>query len=428
MPATIRFTPEFIKSCEELWRDGFNKGVNGEDDYPDFKTFFSGKENKIKEEPSYAELEQKPFDSSKCEARVEKFGYAIQCTRSPFGGGCLCKTHQNMLDKLPEGKDIRYGRFNQPRPDKTLDKGEPIKWGPKKTRNKDSSKTEVKPKLKMPEMRDYLVNHIPSEDFRGLKKKELTELYLKVKERENASPKSSSSEEENTEDQTETRVQESTSEEQLEEQPKESTSEEKPEEQLEEPIAEVEEKHSEEQPEEKPEQPEEKPEQPEEKPEEKPEEPISEVEEKHPEEQHEEQPEEKQEKVEDDGKGTGLKLEPYKPNSIREYKELFDKLGLDYSNLKGRRAYSQAYDDYLREQEDEKTQPMSSDDEDDDELQEDTNSYDEISYEGVSYLEDEDSGKIYNLKHQCVAKWNSDSDEFIWESDECKNAHENECN
>jgi len=406
MPATIRFTPEFIKACEELWRDGFNKGVNGEDDFPDFKTFFSGKENKIKEEPSYAELEKLPFNSSKCEARVEKFGYAIQCTRSPFGGGCLCKTHQNMLDKLPEGKDIRYGRFNQPRPDKTLDKGEPIKWGPKKTRIKNSSKTEVKPKLKMPEMRDYLVNHIPSEDFRGLKKKELTELYLKVKERENTSPKSSD-DEENTEDQS---VKDSPIPEQPQEQPEEPIPEEKPED----PIPE--EYTSEEQTEESTS-------------EEKPEESTLEeqTEGSTLEEKHIAEVEAKHSDVEDDGKGTGLKLEPHKPNSIKEYKELFDKLGLDYSNLKGRRAYSQAYDDYLREQENEKTQPLSSDDEDDDELQEDTNSYDEITYEGVSYLEDEDTGKIYNLKHQCVGKWNDDCDEFIWSSDEYKTAHENEC-
>ena len=27
------------------------------------------------------------------------------------------------FDKLPEGKDIPYGRFNKPRPDVTLDKG-----------------------------------------------------------------------------------------------------------------------------------------------------------------------------------------------------------------------------------------------------------------------------------------------------------------
>ena len=412
MPATIRFTPEFIKACEELWRDGYNKGVNGEDDYPDFKTFFSGKENKIKEEPSYAELEKLPFNPSKCEARVEKFGYAIQCTRSPFAGGCLCKTHQNMLDKLPEGKDIRYGRFNQSRPEKTLDKGEPIKWGPKKTRNKNSSKPEVKPKLKMPEMRDYLVNHIPAEDFRGLKKKELTELYLKVKERENISPKSSS-DDENTEDNS---VKSSPIPEQLEEKHEEN-SDEQPEEQSQEQS----EEKSEEQPDELSE------EKSEEQPDEQSDEQSEEQLEEKSEEQSQEQPEEKQQKVEDDGKGTGLKLEPYKPNSIKEYKELFDKLGLDYSTLKGRRAYSQAYDDYLKQQEDDKTQPLSSDDEDDDELQEDTNSYDEITYEGVSYLEDEETGKIYNLKHQCVGKWNDDCDEFIWSSEEHKNAHENEC-
>lgn len=397
--ATIRFTPDFIKACEEIWRDGFNKGVNGEDDYPDFKsffssfdfkTFFSSNDTKIKEEPSYAELEKKPFDPTRCEARIEKHGYAIQCTRSPLNGGCLCGLHQNMVNKLPEGKDIPYGRFNQPRPDITLDKGNPIKWGPKKTRNKDSSKVDVKPKLKVGDMRDYLSSRIPVVDFKDLKKKELTEVYLRVKEEENKTPKSSSSDEENTEDNSV----------------------------INSPIPEQPQEQSQEQPQEQSQ------EQSQEQTEEKPEEPIAEVKEKHSEEQPEEQTEEK---VEDDGKGTGLKLEPYKPNSIREYKELFDKLGLDYSNLKGRRAYSQAYDDYLRKQEDEKTQPLSSDDEDDDELKEDTNSYDEITYEGVSYLEDEETGKIYNLKHQCVGKWNDDCDEFIWSSDEYKNAHENEC-
>lgn len=398
--ATIRFTPDFIKACEEIWRDGFNKGVNGEDDFPDFKTFFSSFDfktlfssidTKIKQEPSYAELEKKPFDVTKCEARIEKHGYAIQCTRSPLNGGCLCGLHQNMVNKLSEGKDIPYGRFNQPRPDITLDKGNPIKWGPKNTRNKDSSKVDVKPKLKVGDMRDYLSSRIPVVDFKDLKKKELTEVYLRVKEEENKTPKSSSSDEENTEDNSV----------------------------INSPIPEQPQEQSQEQPQEQSQ------EQSQEQTEEKPEEPIAEVKEKHSEEQPEEQTEEK---VEDDGKGTGLKLEPYKPNSIREYKELFDKLGLDYSNLKGgKRAYSQAYDDYLRKQEDEKTQPLSSDDEDDDELKEDTNSYDEITYEGVSYLEDEDSGKIYNLKHQCVGKWNDDCDEFIWSSDEYKTAHENEC-
>ena len=384
--ATIRFTPEFIDACRELWRDGFNKGVSGEDDYPDFKSFFSSNDTKVKEEPSYAELEKKPFDSTRCEARIEKHGYAIQCTRSPLNGGCLCGLHQNMVNKLPEGKDIPYGRFNQPRPDVTLDKGNPIKWGPKNTRKKNTSKVDHKPKLKVGDMRDYLSSRIPIVDFKDLKKKELTEVYLKVKEEENKTPKSSSSDEENTDDNS------------VKSSPIPEQSEEKPEEQPEEQQGEYPQGQ-----EEQSQEPEEQSQEP------------------------EEQSEEKQGKVEDDGKGTGLKLEPYKPNSIKEYKELFDKLGLDYTNLKGRRAYSQAYDDYLRKQEDEKTQPLSSDDEDDDELQEDTNSYDEITYEGVSYLEDEETGNIYNLKHQCVGKWNDDCDEFIWSSEEYKTAHENEC-
>ena len=33
----------------------------------------------------------------------------------------------------------------------------------------------------------------------------------------------------------------------------------------------------------------------------------------------------------------------------------------------------------------------------DDDLEEDTSNYSEIDHDGVEYLEDEDSGKIYNL-------------------------------
>ena len=101
---------------------------------------------------------------------------------------------------------------------------------------------------------------------------------------------------------------------------------------------------------------------------------------------------------------------------------MFKELNIDTEGLKGIRAYKQAYDDYLKEKEGEKTEPMS--DEDDDELQEDKNTYDETDFEGVSYLEDEDSGKIYNLRHQHVGKWNSDFDNIVWVSEEFKIAHE----
>lgn len=365
MSSTIRFTPDFIKACESLWRDGFTKGVNGDDDFPDFKSFFKDTNTKIKEEPSYEEMEKLPFNPSKCEARVEKHGFAIQCTRSPFGVGCLCKTHQNMLDKLPEGKDIPYGRFNQPRPDITLDKGNPISWGPKKSRKKDSSKSDIKPKLKVGEMRDYLSSRIPVEDFRGLKKKELTEIFLKVKEKENSSPTSSDTK---SEDSPTTTQPEQSQEQEIQEQ------------------SEVQEQS----------------------------------EENNTESSQKENVENEISQKEDDGKGTGLSLVPETPKTVSDFKALFKELNIDTEGLKGIRAYKQAYDDYLKEKEGEKTEPLS----DDDELQEDNNTYDETDFEGVSYLEDEDSGKIYNLKHQHVGKWNSDFDNIIWVSEEFKIAHE----
>ena len=393
--STIHFTPEFINACEALWRDGFNKGVNGEDNFPDFKNFFIDANTKVKEEPSYEELEKLPFNPSKCEARVEKFGFAIQCTRTPFEFGCLCKTHQNMLDKLSQGKDIPYGRFNQPRPDVTLDKGNPIKWGPKKSRS-SNQKVSSQPKLKVAEMRDYLSSRIPVTDFRGLKKKELTELYLKVKDKENTSV--SSDEDENSSinspnNSPKIKSPENSSEQHVEQQ----------DEQGEEQLVEKPDERGEEQSIEKNEEPDEEPK-------------------GDPKEPEEEEPM-------DDGKGTGLKLEPVKPKSVPEFKKLFDSLGIDYSSLKGRNAYKQAYEDYLKEKEkvkeEEKTQPMSDEEQDDDELLEDKNSYIQITFEGIEYLEDEDSGNIYDLSGKNIAKWNEDSDDFIWNSEEARVAHEN---
>ena len=121
-------------------------------------------------------MEKAPFNPSKCEARLEKHGYGIQCTRSPFGNGCLCKTHQNLFDKLPEGKDLPYGRFNQPRPDVTLDNNKPIKWASRKSDHSRPAR-----RVKVSEMRDYLMNRIPIENFKGMKKKELKILYLEEK-------------------------------------------------------------------------------------------------------------------------------------------------------------------------------------------------------------------------------------------------------
>ena len=402
MPSsTIRFTPEFIKSCENIWRDGFTKSSSGVDDPPDFKSFFVN--DKIKAEPTFSEMENLPFNPCKCEARVEKHGFAIQCTRSPFEGRSLCKTHLKMFDKLPEGKDIPYGRFNKPRPDITLDKGNPINWGPKKSRKNSTSEVQNKPKLKVGEMRDYLSSRIPNTVFKSMKKKELTELYLSEKEKENSTPKSPSSDASGPDNS-------QVGHENHHEKTVEGTPEEKQEEDSEEQREGATEEQQGEVPEEKQE----------EVPEEKQEGDTGE--------KQEEDTEEKQEGTlegqQDDGTGVGLKLEISCPKTISEFKNLFKELNIDSANLKGKRQYKQAYDDYLKskleEEDEEKTQSMS----DEDELNEDMNTYDETTFDGVSYLEDEETGKIYNLKHQHVGKWNEDVDDIIWISEEFKTAHE----
>jgi len=393
MPSkTINFTPEFIKACEDLWRDGFNKGINGEDHHPDFKSFFSLTDDKSEE--SFEEMEKLPFNPHKCEARVEKYGHAIQCTRSKFGDGCLCKTHQNMFDKFGA---IRYGRFNEPRPENNLITNDPIKWGAKKTRvNKTQKKDTTSPKMKVGEMRDYLSSRVPVDDFRGLKKAELTELYLKVKDKENAS----SSEEENTP------VSQSQSEDNSEQSEQSEHS-----------------KHSEQSDEHRTEQ----------------KDLLGQTEQKdllgQTEQSEKDEPGISQgnnspssEKVEDDATGVGFHLQPSVPTTLSGYKALFKELSIDTDGLKGKRAYKEAYESYLKEkegaEEGEKTQPMSDDEDDIDDLQEDNNSYEEMTFEGVTYLEDEDSGKIYNPKHQHVGKWNEDVDDIIWSSEEFKSLHE----
>ena len=316
---------------------------------------------------SYEEMEKLPFNPLKCEARLEKHGYAIQCTRNPFEGGCLCKTHMNQLSKVHkecgEDKDLPYGRFNQSRPDVTLDKGNPISWGPKKGRSKSpKDKTSVVvPKLKVGEMRDYLATRVAVTAFRGMKKKELTALYMSEKSKEEATPPSSPGSDANS-SQVET-----SSDQVVEDQPNTPETEEVPKDET------------------------------------------------------------------DDGKGCGLHLEPLdSPKTVSDYRVLFDKLGIDYSDLKGRPAYQKAYTEYLKEKEEEndgseETQPMSDEDDgsDEEELKMDENSYDEISFEGVVYYEEEETGKIYNVHHQEVGKWNSDGDDIIWLSPELKEAHEN---
>jgi hypothetical protein len=57
-------------------------------------------------------------------------------------------------------------------------------------------------------------------------------------------------------------------------------------------------------------------------------------------------------------------------------------------------------------------------------LETDTSNFTEIDYEGVEYLEDEDTGLLYNSAHQAVGKWNDGGDEIIWSSETFRLAHE----
>ena len=362
--ATIHFTPEFIEACAKLWRDGFNKGIAGEDQHPDFKSFFSSTNDKS--ENSLEEKAALPFNPHKCEARTEQYGYAIQCTRSKIGDGCLCGTHQKMLDKYGV---IRYGRFNEPPPDTDLITGDSIKWGPKKNKeNKSPKNNHNSSKMKVGEMRDFLSSRVPTEDFRHLKKKELFDLYTSVKNKEISSPSTSSD----------------CSPKSAQPTPPENL-------QQNSPVSPQENTLND-----------------------------SQID-THQEVEDDTQIDTHQE-VEDDGAGTGLHLSPRPPKTVSEYKTLFDELGIDYSSIRGLRAFKLAHQDYIKsKEEEEQTQPMS---DDDDELHEDKSSYQEMDFEGVAYLEEEDSGKIYNLRHQHVGQWNEDVDDIIWVSDEFKQTHE----
>ena len=373
-PRKLKLTQELVDSWLELaWRDGYRKGGDGDDTLPIFKDLLP------KELPSdFASQSQLPFNPSKCEARILKDGYGIQCSRSPFGGGCLCKTHQDKFDSLADGLDIPFGRYNKERPTHSLDRpdgGNKIAWhDTKQERAPRSSKT---PNMKVGELRDYLSTRIPNENFKGMKKAELKELY----EKEKAKELQSDSDEEKSEEKVEDPVEEKT----------------------------------------------------EEKPEEKPDEEVekSSIDSTNAIDEAKKNCGDRLEKLEEkensdvsekvsSGEGT---LVDTIPRTKPEYVKLFEKLGIDSDGLSGLRAYKQRYEEYLKEK-GEETEDMSDEDVADD-LQEDKSSFQKIDFEGVEYLEDEDTADLYNTAYKKVGKWNDDCDDIIWETPEFKEEHEN---
>lgn len=409
--SAMKLTQEIVDQwLESAWRDGFNKGVNGEDNLPDFKSLMPSVKT------TYEESSKLPFNPSKCEARVLKDGYGVQCSRSPFGDGCLCKTHQKKFDGLADGLDIPFGRYNKERPTHSLDLpdgGNKIAWHDTKLCRSSPDKSSTKgPKLKVGELRDYLSTRIPNENFKGMKKSELKDLYDKEKERElQEDSRSDDSSESNEDTQDEDTREPETPVDKVEGNVVESVKEkveeligkvekaEEPVEDAEEPVKKVEE------------------------PVEDAEEPIEDAEEpvKKVEEPVEDAGEKKLEEKVNSGMGT---LVETCPKSKSDFVKLFKKLGIDDSDLSGVRAYKLKYTEFLKEEEEngEETEDMS--DEDADDLDEDKSSFDKIDFEGVEYLEDEDSGKLYNTKFKLVGEWNANCDDIIWISDKFKGEHE----
>lgn len=414
--AFVKLTQEMLDTwLEAAWRDGFSKGVDGEDSIPDFSTLDPrGPDDGKKLSPSEAQVAE--YNPCKCGARMFREGFGIQCSRKPFGDGLLCKTHQKVIDEQPSEFDLPFGWFNKERPTHHLDQKQhkkPIAWNDLKKESKSSTKKRATAK----EMREQLTEMGISID--GLKGKALTLRYNEVMDSKvnDSSEQASTHESPSSPQETHILSQES---QESQESVREKTQEEPQEQPKEEPVQEQPKDESEEKPQEEP-----REEPVQDQPKDESEEQSQEEPKDESEEQSKEEPESKNLTLEeevDPAAGTGLNIESKTPQTTTEFKKLFQELGIDQEGLKGKRAYMEKYSEYLKskeESEGEETEDMS-----DDELEEDETNYVEVDFEGVTYLEDEDTSNIYTTSHKLVGKWNSDGDGFIWESDEAKAEHD----
>jgi hypothetical protein len=393
MSGSVKLTQKMLNSwLEAAWRDGFTKGVDGNDNLPEFSTFDPrGPEDGKK--LSAMEASSAEFNPCKCASRMFREGCGVQCTRKPFEGGRLCKTHQKTLSEQGEGFDLPFGWFDKERPTHHLDEkqhGKPIAWSDtKKTRSESKKRAPAK------EMRDQLTEMGISID--GLKGTSLTLKYNEVmdsKDSDTGSDTGSDSPDDSTENSTEIPSEDPSSpqetQEQAQEQEQEHEQEHDEEFKIEGSVEIVVNSNGSE----------------------------TEI--------HRQElvPVDKKDESDSDdpGAGTGLqKKSDSTPTTTTEFKELFKGLGISADGLKGKKAYVEKYEEYLKGKEsvDEETEDMS-----DDELETDTSNFTEIDYEGVEYLEDEDTGLLYNSAHQAVGKWNDGGDEIIWSSETFRLAHE----
>ena len=112
------------------------------------------------------------------------------------------------------------------------------------------------------------------------------------------------------------------------------------------------------------------------------------------------------------------------PSTTAEFKKYFQDLGISTEGLRGKKAFKDKYDEYQKGKESPVDDGEDTEDMSDDELEKDTSSFVEVDYEGVEYLEDEETSNIYNASHQLVGKWNEDGDKILWSSDSFRVAHD----
>ena len=405
MSGSVKLTQKMLNTwLEAAWRDGFTKGVDGEDSIPDFSTLDPrGPEDGKKLTPSEAQVVE--YNSCKCGARMFREGFGVQCSRKPFGDGLLCKTHQKVIDEQPSEFDLPFGWFNKERPTHHLDQkqhGKPIAWSDMKKASKNSTKKRATAK----EMREQLTEMGISID--GLKGKALTLKYNDVMDSQQKTDENSQQKtDENSQQKSDENSQ---SEEQHHETPTTPqdthTLSEVQEAEIKTTV-EIVKNHN-----------------------------GSETEihrqELIPLTPDKESEEDSDPESEDPAAGTGLNQihdskheSPKKdsgPSTTAEFKKLFQEIGISVEGLRGKKAFKDKYEAYLKEKEaGDETEDMS---DEEDELEKDETNYVEVDFEGIEYLEDEDTSNIYNTSHVLVGKWNEDGDDIIWASESAKADHD----
>jgi hypothetical protein len=426
MSGSVKLTQKMLNVwLESAWRDGYTKGVSGEDGLPDFMALDPRGPDDGKK-LSAKEAESAEYNTCKCAARMFREGCGVQCTRKPFEGGLLCKTHQNKLDGQGSEFDLPFGWFNKERPTHHLDEkdhGKSIAWS-------DTKKVRSESKKRVPakEMREKLTEMGISID--GLKGKALTLRYNDVmdsKDSDTGSDTGSESPEDSTEIPSSSQETQAQEEEQTQEQTQEQ--EQTPSSPQEtHTVQEQEQAQGGGQEQERDE-------------EFKIEESVEIVVNSNGSEteihRQELVPVDKVDKVdkveekedsdsEDPAAGTGLvKSESSSvPATTAEFKKYFQDLGISTEGLRGKKAFKDKYDEYQKGKESSVDDGEDTEDMSDDELEKDTSSFVEVDYEGVEYLEDEDTSNIYNASHQLVGKWNEDGDKILWSSDSFRVAHD----